>query len=559
MNSVQEKKFTRSEIQFDFSGGMNSFNDDHRIAPDEYGDAFNVRNREGTLDAISAPLQDTDAPAGYKQGLYAYGNYLVLFNNGRAYIKDATIVGADWNYVVGFKLNESAERIYAQMVPASVINQERKLISASQIEGDSNNPAVYKTTAIVNGTVASLVCQDGNGQPYLILSDGSARRANTYDEWELSDREYVPIGRQMAYMNGILFIVSADGKRLYRSVSGRPCDFVVNIDITGNKGGDASTTAYAVSANETTGLFPLKTGELLVSTDDGIFPIDFNYDRQIFGEPTFKNVKFISVGVVNQFSFVDLVKDYAFVDIDGIRSYVASASDNNEGRNSLFSQRISKLLLNIKQTEAYSCAYVYDNLAFFAVETAYGNNVLVYDMISERWISIDTYGIGNIKQFACVSKATKPLLYCITDSGVYQLFGSDESLTSTVHFRSIVQDDAKEELRLTNIRAVFLESTAEDEVTATVITNGRGGRNAVKTLSDTFTGILYPARYRVLYADTDQADNLNFTFQHLSKIGWKVGPLLSWASNAKLAAVQVDAEVVNYNTSINRQTKVYAS
>src|ERR1044071_7680228 len=107
----------------------------------------------------------------------------------------------------------------------------------------------------------------------------------------------------MAYLNGILFIVSPDRKRLYRSVSGRPLDFVVNVTQSGDKGGNAETVSYAVSQEDITCLTPLNSGELFVGTIDGCFPLQLNYDSTIFQEPTFINKDGLSAGVINQWSF----------------------------------------------------------------------------------------------------------------------------------------------------------------------------------------------------------------------------------------------------------------
>src|SRR5205823_6881184 len=189
-------------------------------------------------------------------------------------------------------------------------------------------------------------------------------------------REYVPIGSLMAYLNGILFVVN--GNKIYRSVSGRPLDFVVNVDINGNKGGNADTVSYSVSSENITALKTLNSGQLFVGTLLNCFPIDLNYDSVIFQEPTFNNRAGMSVGIVNQQSFVDILGDYAWIDIDGLRSFNAVNQLTNEGRDSVFSQYVNSLFLNSVQGNLQA-SFVYRNHGYFAVKTTFGNVVLVFN------------------------------------------------------------------------------------------------------------------------------------------------------------------------------------
>jgi len=64
-------------------------------------------------------------------------------------------------------------------------------------------------------------------------------------------REYVPVGKQMLWHDGILYVVSPNGKQIFRSVTGRPLDFMVNITPSGDKDpleavGGASSVSHSV-------------------------------------------------------------------------------------------------------------------------------------------------------------------------------------------------------------------------------------------------------------------------------------------------------------------------
>ena len=88
--------------QTSFSGGMNLIVDDTRIAPNEYREAFNVRNRFDVLDSVPNGVELT-APPGNKQGLYTFGNYFLLFVAGNAYWQLRNVPG--WTRILTFNMD----------------------------------------------------------------------------------------------------------------------------------------------------------------------------------------------------------------------------------------------------------------------------------------------------------------------------------------------------------------------------------------------------------------------------------------------------------------------
>src|SRR5438045_7753060 len=130
----------------------------------------------------------------------------------------------------------------------------------------------------------------------------------------------------------------------------------------------------------------------------------------------------MSVGIVNQQSFVDIVGDYAWIDTDGLRSFNAVNQLTNEGRDSVFSQLIYMLFLNEVQGNLQA-AFVHRNHGYFAVKTIYGNVVLVFNMLTQKWISIDLFEVPSIKQFAVGKQSANPQLFFITENEVYKYNG----------------------------------------------------------------------------------------------------------------------------------------
>ena len=545
-------------VQSDFGSGMNLFTHDAALNPEEYGLAFNVTNRTSALEALKDDLEDDEAPDGKKQGLFAFDRYLVLFNAGLCYYRN--VDDAEWTQIEDIFVDSTVDYIFAQAVPASTFNFKRVLSIPDQIDGTGANTNITVQPVVISPTLSGLVVQDGINQGWFISPTAVASRLNRYSEWTTTDRSYVPIMRQMAFINGILFGISPDRKKLFRSVSGRPLDFVVNIDVNGDKGGNADTVSYAVSYDDINCIRPLNSGELLVATHRNCFPIEFNYDKLIFQEPTFLNRKPISAGVVNQESFIDILGDYAFIDFDGLRSFNAVAMLTNEGRNSIFSLFIANAFRNVKQEIIKSASIVFDNYAIFSLKTIYGSVLAVYDTLRQKWNSFVDLD-APIKQFAISDTADNPTLFGITETKVLKLFSSSTYREARVRFKAVNSAKASSEILLKNVRAVFDSSTSISPVTATEIVNNRV-RNSV-IISDVLgrnpPGILYPVMYPITYYSTGTTDVLNFNFERLSKIGWKVSPEVRWQNDAKLLMLQTQVEEQTQTTALRQQGSLYTS
>src|SRR3990167_3744514 len=545
--------------QSNFSGGLNLYLQDSHVADDEYFMGFNLRNRDGSIIPTRSYTKLTGAPVGKKQGLYGFDIYLVLFCAGKAYYK---IVGSDtWHLISGFTMSATADRIYAQAVPASTINFKRKRNELADATGNSTESNIsVDPTLNVNGTEAGLVCQDGVTQPRLILSNGNARAIQAYGTWADGAREYVPIGLQMTYLNGILFVVSPDKKKIFRSVTGRPLDFVVNIDTAGLKGGDADTTSHRVSYDDINFIGSLNTGELLVGTSKALFPVELNYNELFFGEPTFNNRPLIEAGIVNQFSMVELLGDTAFIDFNGMRSFNAVQQLNNEGRSSILSKKVEKLFVDVRQTAGATCAMVFDNYAFFAVNSSFGYLTLVYDMLSSVWCSMDFIDSVPVMQFGVVNLSDEQQIYCINSNGdVYKLYDLNQNYSAAMLFPKtrIIQENLKKGLKLKGVRTLFVDGLSEDSATVTSFIDGERKTRIVQTLRDTTGGIAFPVYYPVMFDSKSKVNNLLFNFTGIAGAGTKIGCSISWSNDARLVEFQMDAEDVDTVASQKQQQQVY--
>ena len=259
--------------QLSFKGGMSLLVDDTRSGTDanglidQYRIGFNVRCRYDVLEQVLSSAVDTAAPVGIKQALVAFGDYLILFVSGKAYFKLFTETA--WTWIPTFSMSTTAIRYWTVAIPVTETNYARVGTPVNATDQTNDTAQANASINIVNvsgalqGNIPGLLVQDGKNQPQFIYLDSSgypvAKTTQNYTQWiftwedditsadygtvTVDQREYIPIGTQMEIYNGILFILSLDGTNIYRSILGRPLDFVINVDINGNKGGDATTTS----------------------------------------------------------------------------------------------------------------------------------------------------------------------------------------------------------------------------------------------------------------------------------------------------------------------------
>lgn len=532
--------------QVSFAGGMNLLVDDTRIQANEYREAFNVRNRFDVLDQVLTAVQEIGAPIGNKQGLFTFGDYLILFVFGQAWYRFRDTFG--WNQIQGFNMSQSASRVYIAVVPVNTTNYGRVATGNSVAAGA---PINLINVSAAFGNPSGILVQDGVTQPFFIWVDSQGihcRQTQKYTDWVYDStgkndkREYVPIGTVMAWMNGVLFLLAPDGATILRSVSGRPLDFVINVDLNGNKGGDAYTTAYSVGVGGITCMVALSSGGLFVSAGNTVcFVVTFNTTPgalQLFGEYTFIRQPLFNAGCVNDKVFVDVLGDSAFIDLEGLRSFNAVLQLQNEGRNSIFSLKVSKLFKGLIQDKLNTAAIVFDNYALFAVNTIYGNVILVYDTLSRCFSSIDTVMNGvAIKQFAKIDTDVTRL-YCIgSDDNVYQLYNGPDFATSTVRFGGLCSQDPSTELQPSSFRCVINGFRENSSVICSAFVNNRlSGESITKSLKFSPSAIPYIGPPSLSDVDS-QVNNVMFNWTGANQ-GWKMFHMISWTGGGSVTNVK---------------------
>jgi hypothetical protein len=242
--------------------------------------------------------------------------------------------------------------------------------------------------------------------------------------------------------------------------------------------------ATNVDYNNVTCLAPLNAndGGFFVGTQNSSFLVYPDYNNLIYAEPTFRNQSITSIGPLNPDSVVDVLGDVAFVHDTGIRSFNGITQFRFEGRNAPFSGPINSLIDGITQTSAATGTH--DNYALFAVTTIYGNGILWYDMLLQKFVSLDIYpGVGTILKFASTLDNGTRDTYFMTATGVYRLFGSTEKATVTLYGSEVVPVDDYKSVKMQLLRLGFNAVAAGGTVEASLFVNGQYCNRKVVTIN----------------------------------------------------------------------------
>lgn len=541
----------------DFSGGMRRDVDPSALKVNEYAIMSNGRSRNGSIVPTKGPRDLTgEIPVsnfGGYQGLYGFDSVLVLFKDGQAFGINYAEVSPRFQVIPDLQMDANISTIYAELVPASWQNIQRKLSDGTDISG------AVKLFSQVFGTPAALVVQDGINVPSLIFNIGLSRKAKRFVDWvntellEEDTREYVPIGKNMLYKDGRLYITSPDNKEIYRSVTGRPLDFVIAIDTNGDKlvglssgREEATRLSYRVGYEPITALYDAASSPREANEDAGflvgtlkrstlVYP---TFRRTLFAEPTFNNQALFSTGPVNQFSITDILGDTAAITDSGITSFNSILAAKNEGINTPFHKQIHQIFDGIIQT--ICCAFTSDNYAFFGVNTVYGPGILVYDTLLKRYAAFDIYPEihGFVKQFAEIKVNGIRHFFCITTGNqLFELFAGNTA-TCSIYTREFLPQDSESELIPRRVRLIFDNITEAGTLTVTEFVNGKPNTAKTKTITATSSPRTLPISLPFGSADTA---NKTVTIEQPIR-GSKVGLYIQFNFQAELQSVELIAE-----------------
>lgn len=606
--------------QTSFIGGMNLLLNDSHLAPNQYRVAFNLRNRYDRLDLIPSSVLDTSAPKGIKQEFITFGNYLILFVAGKAYYKLYT--DKNWTQILGFSMDPKAPRYWTVPIPISETNYLRIATTNTITNGTStgkyasqNGPVQTNTIAgAAAGNLPGLLVQDNINQPQFIFLQNlipTARTTQTFAQWMIgftdatntlvgpsgggSDftydvREYVPIGNVMAFVDGILYIASQDGNSIYRSVSGRPLDFVVNVTnllinaattvggrtafwMTG--GGDATTTAYTVGVGGITALRGMADKSLFVAASNANFSVAKNTTPNaptIFGEYTFIRTFLFNANCLSDRAIFDSIGDTRFIDLTGVRSFNSIEQTQNEGRNTPFTATISSAFRGLIQDPEFASAILFNDYELYSVTTIFGPAIAVYDTINQDWVAFDINQTNGkrIKILSKIELAVQALFAVTEDDQIYYLYASTTafdtaelrtlSVCSNIQYigQNIKVANPKMEVKLSKTRVILDSMTANCSISFTPYVNNRLVVEPANQAANTQTkNIVYESptvEDDSIYALDDvntQLKNLLFVTPSCQQ-GWKVFGVFTW-NNGSLTQFSMELTDITPINPLNSQ------
>jgi hypothetical protein len=555
-------------IVSNFRGGMRMNDDPTKLGEGEYYFLSNGRFRNKGLIPTRLPVKDTNIPSGRIQALVGYGSVLVMMINGKVWYRDYATQERFFESVQFAEMSASLP-VWTEVVPASSVNFIRK--------GSGTGPEQnILFTDPFKGSPRCLIFQNGYEYPRLLFNNGETRLAGKLDTWRKDTPEYVPVMKQMYYHpgNGVLYGVSADGLRIYRSVAGQPLNFVIAIDNNGDRFADnayeeeAERLSWNVSYNPITCIKGLnyksdtleEDPPIFVGTDNGSFAVFPKYDFMMYGESTFRNIDLFSVGPLNQDSFVEMFGDFGFISSRGIHSFNAVSQFRNEGKSSPFYLAVESLFKvgNTSVVQDDVCVGSFDNYTLFAVNTKYGRGILVYDPVIGVFVSFDIYPeIGQVIKFAEIQVGTTRRLFCYdVANNLFELFAGNTSellfyprewktghhgIEQRIHKVSVAVSDIRSNGNLT-ITEYF--DTKKGEVKTTPLTANVPSNSLPMT-----------PPYGTSTADTIRQIQPRM---EKSKRGWKIGTEIRLTADAEIQEIQVVPEVFTEENPQQEQAGVYA-
>jgi hypothetical protein len=587
--------------QTSFSGGFNLLLEDTRlpvtvkykesdspydITFDQYRIASNVRARFDICTPIQQSVVELGAPSGLKQAIVSFGRYVIVFIAGSAYYKQ--VGTTNWTKIVGFSMSTTAPRYWTVAVPLNTTNYGRQAVTTNSVvsanNGITQTPILSASAQF--GNIPGLLVQDGGTQPQFLYIDTNnivqCRTTQTYQQWTAiynnngvltNDlREYVPVGTFMEFYNGILFVVSPDYASLYRSVSGRPLDFMVNVTTAGQAGGDATTTSYSVGVGGITAIRAMQGDALFVAAGGGTFLVKLNQTPNsptIFGEYTFNRQILFTSSCISERGIIDITGpissnssatstsgDTVFIAAEGLRSFNSVEQQQNEGRNSVFSSTVQSLFTGITQTLTACSAVTFDNYALFSVNTTMGYAIVVYDTINSCYTSVDFSSLSGAaaKQFAAITVGTLALFAITSDDKVVQLYASTQAESAIVRLGSVSSQDPKKELQVIDVRAIFTNITKDISITCSLFVNNRYDSSVTEKIKYVPPVTAYVGSPIGTDVGT-QTNSLRFPFPNSAQ-GWKAFPVLTWTDGASLTAVSVSTKDITPVQPLRTQTVI---
>lgn len=559
--------------QKSFIGGMNLIDPDTMLnsaqtretnedsgsgMDDQYRMCINGRARYGEVIPVETSTQQIGLPVGRNQGGITIGRTVIVFISGRAYYQ---LYGSNaWSQIPNFLMSAVAPRLWAIAIPSSNFNFVRKSVDSL------NKPITINADVNISGNPAGILVQDNVTQAWLIEFNQTAqifvaRLTKTYAQWANTstvpnDREYVPIGNQMFFLNQKLYIVAPDNKSIYQGVTGRPLDFMVNIDVNGNKlanesRGKADSVSFNFDSDEITCVKVVNTPDsFLYATARYIRVIQLDYNNTILGEPTYRTTIIVEAGIVNSESATYILGDYAFVDNDGIKSFNAVQSVYVEGRNAVFSRHLSKLFEGMEQVE--TSAISFNNYTLFYCRTTLGDAIVVYDELRKNWTSIDITRVTQIKQFLVMADGLISRLYAICENKVWLMYDGVTRESCQMWLPAMTPEDGKSEHKGQYVKPFFRGGLTSGTLRVVEYCDEQISQSLTRPLNSSVMAVTYPVRPPVVPSNIPNMQSPTVVLD-TGLTGKKLAYVIIWNTDAALRSVQTMTSEQDADAAIRQE------
>lgn len=519
--------------QISFSGGLNTRMDSSKLPAESYSLLLNGRTTTNGVKPVKTHLKQS-VPYGKKQGLYSFGKYLLLFVDGMAWWRDAS-TASNWLKIPGWSaMDTTVDRIYAELIPVSYF------LGSISYTGENAGEAImtYPVTGLASPTAQQVFITDGTSNPCRILAlNGNWREVNNdLLKWTPSNPEYVPSGVILPKKSGgkLYLVDTATKTKIYHSVSGRFLDFIINRKGDGTLGGSEQTTFKSVDFNAITAIDAQNDGGLIVSTLYATYSVTPNYDRTLFAEPYLQETALFPTGALNERCFADILGDTAFITQEGIQAFNVTSQTKRESNNYPLGSPIARILV---QPQRIAAAVNLDTFALFAVDTLYGNVVLIYDTTTESFVGMDT-GFGEVIDFALVKyEGTRKLFFSNTNGEVFEAYAGSEYATARIYFGEFSLLAGNKQHRITNVNLMFDDCLEDFDVQCSVYTDGQLVARETRNLTGSNYPEISPAPTPRINYKTNQP--VTFSFEG-TPWGLKSGFYIEWNSGGELLSITAD-------------------
>lgn len=531
-------------MRSDFSGGLNTLlGDNSKIAENCYFTLFNARSLKKVIQPNKKAVAEVVPVGTVYQGNYNFGQFRLMFVDGKAFYRDISIVGSAYNQIGGFLMSPTAPIIFAELIPGSTINYPRTLVD----EASAAYGVQYDSSPLAPSP-AAVIAMDGINQPWLILADGTSRVTQNYQQWTDDNREYVPIGTRPMFADGVLYMVDRDGISILRSVSGRPVDFMVIIDTNGQKlpselAGGAKQVSYQVGFDQIIALGKTVTpGTFLVGTQRNVFQVSKNTATLLFGEPIYQTISTWEYPISGPFAFIPSKTDTYIIGQEGITcvtDLIATVQDNQG-----IASPILGIFENITQPSTVG-GVNYKQYVLFLCETPFGRCIIAYNRILQIWEAYDTPTgfFGEMVQLSVSRVGNKQRVFALTSEGESLELYAHETETDLVRFYPCDHCPPNQKLQtiLVGVNALVKSPTTDGTLAATWYVDEiplctQVLRKAIK--NTVIAGFPVRPNYQLLGGNNPIANR-----------GFRVGAEISWDTDAQLTAVCYDLQYQTVDVS----------